>query len=33
MNLVSDFDIIALTKGSIIDTFSQTFWVKVWRTY
>ena len=28
MNLVSDFDLIALTKGSIADTFSQTFWVK-----
>lgn len=28
VNLVSDFDLIALTKGSIADTFSQTFWVK-----
>lgn len=27
-NLVSDFNLIALTKGSIADTFSQTFWVK-----
>lgn len=27
-NLISDFEIIALTKGSIADTFSQTFWVK-----
>lgn len=27
-NLISEFNIIALTKGSIADTFSQTFWVK-----
>jgi hypothetical protein len=28
LNLVSDFNMIELTKGSIADTFSQTFWVK-----
>ncbi len=28
LNLISDFDIIPLTTGSIADTFSQTFWVK-----
>jgi hypothetical protein len=28
LNLVSDIELIALTKGSIADTFSQTFWVK-----
>ena len=28
LNLVSDFNTIALTPGSIADTFSQTFWVK-----
>jgi hypothetical protein len=28
VNLVSNFDLIPLTKGSIADTFSQTFWVK-----
>lgn len=28
LNLVSDFSIVALTPGSIADTFSQTFWVK-----
>lgn len=28
INLVSNFDLITLTKGSIADTFSQTFWVK-----
>lgn len=28
INLLSGFSIITLTKGSIADTFSQTFWVK-----
>lgn len=28
LNLVSDLNLIELTKGSIADTFSQTFWVK-----
>jgi hypothetical protein len=28
LNLISEFDLIALTNGSIADTFSQTFWVK-----
>ncbi len=28
LNLVSDFSLVALTPGSIADTFSQTFWVK-----
>ena len=28
LNLISDFELIALTNGSIADTFSQTFWVK-----
>lgn len=28
LNLITDFDLIALTPGSIADTFSQTFWVK-----
>jgi hypothetical protein len=28
VNLVSEIDLIALTRGSIADTFSQTFWVK-----
>ena len=28
LNLVSEFSLIALTPGSIADTFSQTFWVK-----
>ncbi len=27
-NLVSNFELVELTKGSIADTFSQTFWVK-----
>lgn len=27
-NLVSNFEMVELTKGSIADTFSQTFWVK-----
>lgn len=28
LNLISDFELIKLTDGSIADTFSQTFWVK-----
>ncbi len=28
INLVSNFNLIKLTNGSIADTFSQTFWVK-----
>ncbi len=28
VNLVSNFELVELTKGSIADTFSQTFWVK-----
>ena len=28
MNLVSNFELVELTRGSIADTFSQTFWVK-----
>ena len=28
LNLISEFGLIALTNGSIADTFSQTFWVK-----
>jgi hypothetical protein len=27
-HLISDFSLVALTNGSIADTFSQTFWVK-----
>ena len=28
LNLISEFSLIAITTGSIADTFSQTFWVK-----
>lgn len=28
VNLVSNFELVELTRGSIADTFSQTFWVK-----
>lgn len=28
LNLISNLELIALTNGSIADTFSQTFWVK-----
>jgi hypothetical protein len=28
LNLVSEFGLVELTRGSIADTFSQTFWVK-----
>jgi hypothetical protein len=28
LNLISELSLIALTNGSIADTFSQTFWVK-----
>jgi hypothetical protein len=28
LNLISNLEFIALTNGSIADTFSQTFWVK-----
>lgn len=28
LNLVSNFELVELTRGSIADTFSQTFWVK-----
>jgi hypothetical protein len=28
LNLISDFELVPLEKGSIADEFSQTFWVK-----
>lgn len=28
LNLISEFSLVAITAGSIADTFSQTFWVK-----